>query len=357
MAFAMLAVPGMAQVTVNLPAGSGMKELKVSHALTENMLSARSNADLKISEQTVAVAGDKASFNLDPSGAARYSIDITPEVKADFYAAPGETVNVNITSLDPLAYSVSGTPLMDGMSQLEQLLMPLELEQQTLQSAGTLDRDKMMELYSRQNEILLNFIKDNSDSPAAVYALLNLNGEDFVESMKTLGDNARKSILYPFAERQYEMVNAALEKERKQKALIDGHVDAPAFTLPDLDGRLVSLSDFKGKWVILDFWGAWCPWCIKGFPALKEAYAKYKDRLEVIGIDCREDMNAWKAGVAKYELPWVNVYSDGKENPVEERYQVQGFPTKVIINPEGKIADIVTGEDPEFFTRLAELMK
>ena len=42
---------------------------------------------------------------------------------------------------------------------------------------------------------------------------------------------------------------------------------APDFTLNDINGKPLSLSDLKGKWVILDFWGSWCPWCIKGFPA------------------------------------------------------------------------------------------
>ncbi len=44
--------------------------------------------------------------------------------------------------------------------------------------------------------------------------------------------------------------------------------EAPAFTLMDINGKPLSLSDLKGKWVVLDFWGSWCPWCIKGFLAL-----------------------------------------------------------------------------------------
>ena len=145
------------------------------------------------------------------------------------------------------------------------------------------------------------------------------------------------------------------EMERRIEAMQSGDVDAPAFTLKDLDGKDVSLSDFKGKWVILDFWGSWCPWCIKGFPELKEAYNKYGDELVIIGIDCRESEDDWKAGVAKYELPWVNLYNP-ENSQLTEEYNVPGYPTKVIIDPQGKIKNITIGHDPDFYEALTNLM-
>ena len=51
---------------------------------------------------------------------------------------------------------------------------------------------------------------------------------------------------------------------------------APDFELPDLQGNPLKLSSLRGKYVVLDFWGAWCVWCIRGIPAMKEAYTKYK---------------------------------------------------------------------------------
>ena len=146
------------------------------------------------------------------------------------------------------------------------------------------------------------------------------------------------------------------ELERKIEAMQSGNVEAPSFTLKNLDGKDVSLSDFKGKWVILDFWGSWCPWCIKGFPELKEAYEKYHDNLEIIGIDCRESEEEWRAGVEKYQLPWVNLYNP-KDSKLTEEYNVPGFPTKVIIDPQGIIKNITIGHDPEFFVVLSDLMK
>ena len=79
-------------------------------------------------------------------------------------------------------------------------------------------------------------------------------------------------------------------------------------------------------------------------------------RLEGLGIDCRDSKDAWKAAVAKYELPWVNVYKEDSNTALLESYGVQGFPTKAIVNPEGKIVDITTGEDPSFYDRLASFI-
>lgn len=124
---------------------------------------------------------------------------------------------------------------------------------------------------------------------------------------------------------------------------------------------MVSLSDFRGKWVVLDFWGSWCRWCIKGFPALKRAYGENgaERRFEVIGIDNRDPKDRWLEAVKKYQLPWVNVYNDTETEAGQallESYAVQGFPTKIVIDPQGIIRNITVGEDPLFFITLEDLL-
>lgn len=132
-------------------------------------------------------------------------------------------------------------------------------------------------------------------------------------------------------------------------------IDAPDFTLKNLDGKDVSLSDFKGQWVVLDFWGSWCKWCIKGIPEMKEAYAQYHPLgLEIIGIDCGDSVPVWREAVGRYDLPWVNLYNP-EDGDITDVYAIQGFPTKIIINPEGQLYDIVIGEDPEFYEILKKI--
>ena len=122
------------------------------------------------------------------------------------------------------------------------------------------------------------------------------------------------------------------------------------------DGNDLALSSLRGKYVVLDFWGSWCGWCIKGIPDMKKYYAKYKDRMEILGIDCRDTEAKWKAAVEKYELPWLHVRNAGNLD-VSKLYGVPGYPTKIVVDPKGKIAKIVVGEDPAFYTYLDELFK
>lgn len=131
-------------------------------------------------------------------------------------------------------------------------------------------------------------------------------------------------------------------------------VAAPEFKLKDLQGKEINISDYIGDWVVIDFWGSWCRYCIQGIPDMKEAYAKYHPLgLEIIGIDCGDSDEDWRAAVAKYQLPWMNVYNpEDKTSGVLAEYAVQGFPTKVVVNPEGYIYEVFLGEDPEFYNFL-----
>lgn len=132
---------------------------------------------------------------------------------------------------------------------------------------------------------------------------------------------------------------------------------APEFSLPDLQGNDLALSSLRGKYVVLDFWGSWCVWCIRGIPHMKETYAKYKDRMEILGIDCQDPEDKWKAAVENYELPWLQVRcSDDKLGILAKQYQIEGFPTKAVIDPEGRLLKVSSGEDPAFYTYLDELL-
>lgn len=141
-----------------------------------------------------------------------------------------------------------------------------------------------------------------------------------------------------------------------ETSVAEDAIMAPNFTLKDLDGKDVSLTDFRGKWVILDFWGSWCIWCIRGIPELKDAYQKYGDQLVIVGIDCNESQEDWRAGVKKYELPWVNVYCPNEDFNILQSYGVEGFPTKAIVSPTGVLENITVGHDPEFYTILSNLI-
>ena len=140
----------------------------------------------------------------------------------------------------------------------------------------------------------------------------------------------------------------------EDKKVQDSAVDAPIFTLNDLDGRPFELTSLRGKYVVLDFWGSWCIWCIKGFPKMKEYYSKYSGKFEILGIDCDDSEETWKDAVKQLELPWRHVYCP-KDSKILEEYEIQGFPTKIIVGPDGKIVKTIIGEDPAFYSVLDDL--
>lgn len=355
-ATAMAPIPAMADITVKLPANAGMESLNYNYTTIQKLATAKNRAERETVEAQAPVKDGVAVIPIgNDAGGYRFDIEINDKGSISTYAAPGDQIVAEVISLDPADYRLSGTPLIDGDNELDALFKPYIEQIKAIRSSENPDREKMQSIYNDYIEEIKQYIKENPTSPTACLAIMNLSGEDFLNAYTHLGERAKTSIVFPLVERQYGNVKKSVEKERKQAELSKGDVAAPNFTLKNLEGKEVSLSDFKGKWVILDFWGSWCPWCIKGFPELKEAYTKYKDILEIVGIDCRESEDAWRAGVAKYELPWVNVYNPESSSLLDD-YAVQGFPTKAIINPEGIISNITVGHDPEFFNKLTELI-
>lgn len=336
--------------------------LYVEYSLIENQIKATKPEDLNLKYDTVVWKNGEFRFSIDQAGPAEYSFRIsdvpTSESMFSMYTQPGENISINFTSLSPVNYTAKGSALMEGLAELQSKTAPVYKAYGELMNSDNADVDKIQALASKFESVQSDFIKQNPKSPAAVYALLQLSQSDsYGELYNSLTPEAKKSILFPFAEQQYKRFEAQQEADAKVKKMGDGTTPAPAFTLPNLSGKKVSLADFRGKWVVLDFWGSWCRWCIKGFPELKEAYAKYKSQgLEVIGIDCGDSDADWRAAVKQYELPWIQLYNgDNKELTAE--YAIQGFPTKIIVNPEGIIVNVTVGEDPEFFTALDGFMK
>lgn len=144
------------------------------------------------------------------------------------------------------------------------------------------------------------------------------------------------------AEKEYR---AKLKKEIKGQAL---ELPAPAFSLKDLDGNTVSLSDYKDKIVVLDFWATWC---VRSFPAMQKSVNKYRDddNVEFLFIDTWEngkdvEKNVRKI-IGKNNYPFhVLMDVDGS---MTDAYKVFALPTKMIIGPGGNIRFRIRGFDSD----------
>lgn len=114
---------------------------------------------------------------------------------------------------------------------------------------------------------------------------------------------------------------------------------APNFTLPDTAGVDVSLTDFRGKYVLLDFWASWCPPCRKENPNVVKAFQDYKDKnFTIIGISLDKDKAKWLKAIADDQLTWTHL-SDLKywDSEIPALYGVRGIPSNVLLDPNGVI--------------------
>ena len=192
----------------------------------------------------------------------------------------------------------------------------------------------------------------HSASPVAAYFVV----KDFaykldLEGMKAVRAQLDASLAGSEYVNQIESMISRMEKVQV------GSI-APDFTLPDVDGNPVSLSSFRGKYVLVDFWAAWCPDCRKENPNIVAAWEKYKDKnFAVLGVSLDRKRDQWLAAIEKDNLTWTQV-SDLKywDSEAAVLYCIRWIPMSFLIDPEGKIVAIGL-EGEELHNKLEELLK
>ncbi|MCD0487777.1 AhpC/TSA family protein [Pedobacter sp. MC2016-14] len=111
------------------------------------------------------------------------------------------------------------------------------------------------------------------------------------------------------------------------------------FVQKDLNGKSISLSSFKGKYVLIDFWASWCGPCRQENPNLLKAYDKFKDKkFEILSISMDNNKEAWAKAIKEDGLPWIHLCDfKGPTNAVAVLYDVKVIPQNFLVGPDGKI--------------------
>ncbi|MCZ4222552.1 TlpA disulfide reductase family protein [Pedobacter rhodius] len=209
------------------------------------------------------------------------------------------------------------------------------VEQQKDPAFMSASDNKIIKLWKEIEAAKLKFAKENPDSYVSLNAVFEL----------TRGRTMNYHVLdtaYQSLSDRYK--NTVLAKNTKQMILtgINTTVGSQAvdFSQPDVNGKIYKLSDFKGKYVMLEFWASWCGPCRAESPNLVKAYEKYKDKnFTIMAISLDKKRDEWLNAVKEDKIPYLQL-GDLKGPQVSEvaiSYGIQSIPESYIIDPNGKI--------------------
>lgn len=322
----------------------------------------------------------EARVPVDGNGGFTYSCNIDYAVYADltvqsngnksfFFFVPDESVYVEGASDFGYVWTLKGTAFYQKIDSVRLIERPFLMESKAVSDkyrngiAQGQDENQLKaakdstqrDINNRKREALRPYIMQHLDDEVTATMLFSLDYKEVPQVINRLSPDVRNGRfkdyldgIEGFLSRVLKEIAAAKQAERE----IEEGKRASDFTLKDINGNDFNLASLfgKGKYIVVDFWGSWCSWCIKGFPKMKEYYNKYRDRLEIVGVACYDKEDKWKASVAKNNVPWLHVFSP--DGITEESYGVTGYPYKVLISPKGKVIKCFKGETDEFYETL-----
>jgi peroxiredoxin len=285
------------------------------------------------------------------------------EPDADFYsmaigeknflviAENGDEINFETDLADSSnTYKIDGSEASEKVREFNQISnkygkVYLQLQQQYEQALAVHPDSKdsiynsLMPIFQENmdkfSEEALEFGKKNKDNLAGFYAVGSINDPDkFEPELIKYADDIKTK--FP----NNKSVQAFVAKMENLKPLSIGKA-APGFELSTPDGKKVSLADYRGKYVLLDFWASWCAPCRQENPNVVKEYAKYKNKgFDILSVSLDDNKENWTKAIKEDNLTWTHVSELAKDpwnGNVARLYKIEAIPYSIVVGPDGKI--------------------
>jgi len=222
---------------------------------------------------------------------------------------------------------------------------------------GNYEITQRLQYLKKKNQAMrIQFLNDN---PATFTSLLVLQSLFLI-----LPISESESKFYALTEEQKNSNTgkALILKIESNKSTATGKPVIP-FAQIGIDGTMVDVNAYKGKVILIDFWGSWCVPCRISHPALKELYDQYKSKgFEIIGIsneiansnrDKKKQDIAWRKAVKEDGLSWPQILYDPAIKDIVKEYDINGYPTKFLVDQNGKFVMRILGNSERLHAELA----
>jgi len=195
-------------------------------------------------------------------------------------------------------------------------------------------------------------VRAYKDRPVVLYGLGMLNWEKDTAIIMPILKNLKKK--YPWFQDAAAMQKSMEDKIAQAKLLQPGK-PVPEVAYPDKGEKLQGFDQFKGKYLLVDFWASWCGPCRAAVPKVKQLYAQYKDKgFEVVSISIDDSKTAWQKAMEEEKMPWAQWLSPDK-NKTMQTFLFSAIPTVYLVDREGKIVASYTGFTEQVAQKIAGL--
>jgi|SRR5207249_4084033 len=284
------------------------------------------------------------------------------------------TVNADLKS--PSGYVVSGSAASKSLKEFSlnasnqwAKLYSIGQEMDSLKKIGVPDsvlineNNKGMYQVGELRNYVSTFIKSSSDPITSVWALGTYSqiftAEDYQALLNGIVSKfpGHKGIA-AIKEMSDRQVALSKQKNKAPEEVKWIGKQAPELLLPDINGKQISLSSFKGKYVLVDFWASWCLPCRRENPNVVQAYNKYKNKnFTILGVSLDKEKGDWLDAIESDKLAWTQVSDLQEWNSVAvSTFNFNGIPFNVLIDPDGKIIG-QSLRGGELDDKLAEVLK